>query len=676
MRRSTRIDQPGKAVGKRTRRVTKPKQNRPATPTPSRPPAGKIHTPPFAGNRRLDLYICLLLLVLTLAIYSRVVHFDFLNYDDPEYVTENVHVRGGFTWAGVAWAFTSFHAANWSPVTWLSHMADCQLFGLRSGWHHCINVLLHAAAALLLFAALKKLTGARWPSAFVAFLFALHPLHVESVAWIAERKDVLCALFWFLALWFYARYAQRPGAARYALVLLAFCLGLMAKPMIVTLPFVLLLLDVWPLRRANRLAVLWEKAPFFLLAAGSAVVTVLAQEQGRAVKSLVAMPFGLRIENASVAYAAYIVRMLWPANLAVLYPYRHTLPVWQVLVAALALVAITVLTIRRARSQPYLAAGWFWYLGTLVPVIGLVQVGAQSSADRYTYVPTVGLAVMVAWGAADFLDRRPDARRAIAISAAAVCLACAGMTWFQLRYWADSGRLFQRAVDVTRDNYIAHNNLANYYLVHLRNDEAMEHISEALRIKPAYPEAHVNLALVLRRSGKFDAAEREYQTALRLQPASLDAYSGYGALLVAQGRMQEALRMFAAGVELEPEYADGHYDLGRVLASLGRTNEALAQFQETIRLRPDHVDARHTMGVILLTHGRLDDALAQFRAEAQLKPDDANVHYTVGTLLASAGRLDEAIAQFTEALRIKPDLDSARRGLESARAQRARLPLR
>jgi Flp pilus assembly protein TadD len=625
----------------------------------------------MTGGRRRDLYICLLLFVLTILVYSQVAHFEFVNYDDPDYVTENAHVRGGLTGAGLIWAFTSYHAANWSPITWVSHMADCRLFGLRSGWHHLSSVLLHALAVLVLFAALKRLTGARWPSAFVAFVFALHPLHVESVAWIAERKDVLCALFWFLTLWCYARYVERPGVARYLLVVLPFCLGLMAKPMIVTLPFVLLLMDFWPLARKNPVALLREKLPLFGLAAAAALITFLAQQQGRAVRSLAAIPFGLRVENALVTYGRYIVRMFWPVHLAVFYPYRPELPAWQVVTAATALVGITVLAIRLLRTHPYLAVGWFWYLGTLVPVIGLIQVGVQSSADRYTYVPMVGLAMMLGFSAADFLSRHRGAKTAITIAAGAICAACLALTWLELRYWRDSGSLFEHAIEVTRDNHIAQNNLANYYLVHMRNQEALGHIQEALRIKPAYPEAHTNLALVFRRLGRLDESEREYRTALDLQPASAEAHSGYGALLIVEGRPIEALREFSAAAALRPDDAAAHYNLGRVLAALRRTDEAMAEFHETLRLEPDHAEARHSLGVTLLSRGRLNEALSQFRAEAELKPDDASVHYNLGTLLESVGRIDEAIAQFSEALRIQPDFDAARRSLERARAQRA-----
>ncbi len=614
----------------------------------------------------------MLLFLATVAVYGQVRHFDFVNFDDPEYVTENNHVRAGLTPDGLAWAFTSTDLENWFPLTRISQMADYQFFGLRSGWHHLTNLLFHALATLLLFAALKRMTGALWCSAFVAFLFALHPLHVESVAWIAERKDVLCGFFWCLTLWCYARYAQRPGVGRYLLVLAAFCCGLMAKPMAVTLPFVLLLLDVWPLRRANRLAILWEKLPLFAIAAGVSVVTFIAQQEGHAIQSLRTVPAGLRVANALVTYCRYIARMFWPAKLAVYYPYSHKLPLWYVAAACVVLAAITVVVLRWCRSYPYLAVGWCWYLGTLVPVIGLVQVGGQSSADRYTYLPTVGLAIMLSWGTADLLKRFPRARTVVAVSALAVCSACMVLTWLQLRYWAGTESLFRHAVDVTADNYVAQNNLADYYLSKLRNDEARAHVIEALRVQPNYAEAHVNLATILRRAGKMDEAEREYRVALTLQPRNVEGHSGYGALLFNEGRNNEALREFWEAVQLRPESADGHFVLGRMLAALGHTDQAIPEFIEAIRLQPEYADAHHSLGVALLSRGRVNGALAQFRAEAQLKPADASVHNNLGRLLASLGRFDEAIAQFSEALRIKPDFDAARKSLEATVARRDR----
>ena len=616
-----------------------------------------------------DLYVCVLIAAATLAVYSQVVHFDFLNYDDPDYVTQNVHVRSGFSWDNAGWAFSSFHAANWSPLTWLSHMADCQWFGLESGRHHAMNALLHAAAAVLLFAALKRMTAARWPSAFVALLFALHPLHVESVAWIAERKDVLCALFWFLALYWYAGYARKPGAFRYALAMAAFCLGLLAKGMIVTLPLVLLLLDFWPLRRTNWRRLVLEKVPFAALAAGVSVLTFLAQRQGYTVRSLAVFPVGVRIENGLVTYATYILRTIWPANLAVFYPYRFSIPLWQAAAAAMLVAGISIAAARRARENPYLFVGWFWYVGTLIPVIGLVQVGAQSSADRYMYVPMAGLGIMLAWGGAELLRGH---RRAAIVLGACVIGACAAVTSTQLQYWANSGSLFQHAAEVARGNYVAYNNLAQFELSRMDNQEALKNAESALRIRPAYPEAHTNRALALRRLGQLNESESEYQTALRILPVSEPAHAGYGALLVTEGRMPEAWREFALAVQLRPDDDDAHYNLGRALAALGRTDDAEAEYREAIRLQPANADARHSLGFLLLSRGRMAEAIGQLRAEADLKPGDASVHYSLGTLLASQGRYDEAIGQFSEALRIKPDFTEAQRRLEMARVQRDR----
>ena len=629
-----------------------------------------VAAPDREGQRAREWCVYLLLFLATFAVYGQVRHFDFVNFDDPEYVTGNNHVRAGLTWNGAVWAFTSTEHANWFPLTWLSHMAAYQVFGLRSGWHHLANALIHALAALLLLAALLRMTGALWRSALVAFLFALHPMHVESVAWIAERKDVLCAFFWCLTLWCYARYVQRPGAGRYCLVLGAFCCGLMSKSMIVTLPCVLLLLDVWPLGRAKRWAVLWEKLPLLACAAGVSLATYVSQQQAGAVRSLGSLPGALRVENAIVTYMVYIGRTIWPAKLAVYYPYNHNLSGWLVAAAGAALGGITVLALSRLRRYPYLAVGWFWYLGTLVPVIGLIQVGGQSSADRYTYLPTVGLSIMLSWGAADLLRWKPRARTAATVLMAIAGPACLVLTWFQVRTWTNSGTLFQHAVDVTTGNYIAENNLADYYLTHMRNEEARGPVLAALRLKPDYVEAHINLATIYRRTGKFADSEREYETALALEPESVDAHSGYGALLLSQGRTSEALGEFERVVELSPQYPDGHYDLGRLLDAVGRRDDAMAQFHETIRLRPDYAEAHHSLGVSLVGRGRLDEALAQFRTEAQLEPGNASVHYTMGQLLASMGRLDEAIAEYSEALRIKPDLAAARRSLEAAQERR------
>ena len=648
-------------MGKRARRA--------APPVPA-PAVSLAAAPNPERNRRLEWCVYLLLFLATAAVYSQVWHFDFVNFDDPEYVAGNRHVISGLTWEGLRWAFTSTGAANWFPLTWISNMAACQLFGAASGWHHLINVGFHVLASLLLLAALRRMTGALWPSALVAFLFALHPLHVESVAWVAERKDVLCAFFWCLTLWCYARYVERPSALRYAWVTLAFAGGLMSKSMIVTLPMVLLLLDLWPLRRPLRLALLREKVPLFALAAGVSLLTFISQRQGHAVRSLTSLPLATRLANAVLTYAVYIGRMFWPAKLAVYYPYSHHLPAAAVTAAGALLAGVTFLTIRRLGRDPYLAVGWFWYLGTLVPVIGLIQVGGQSSADRYTYLPTIGLTIMLAWGAADLVKRYPRAKAAVAAAAGSALCACLVLTAIQTSYWANSGSLFEHAVGVTTGNYIAENNLADYYLTEMRTEEARAPVLEALRLNPYYPEAHVNLATILRRTGQMSQSEQQYQDALRLQAINVEAHAGYGALLLQEGRNEEARAQFAQVVELRPEDADAHYDLGRVLAALGRGDEAMAEFSEAVRLRPDQAEAHHSLGVALASRGRFNEALVEFAAEARLKPDDADIHNYMGMLLASVGRIDEAIAQYSEALRIQPDFAAARKGLEAAQARR------
>jgi tetratricopeptide (TPR) repeat protein len=644
-----------------------------------KPAAGKPQTPPSVRPWWPDLRVCLLLLVATLAVYSQVRHYDYVNYDDADYVGKNMHVRAGLTAGGLVWALTSFDAANWFPLTWIAHMADTQLFGMESGWHHLTNVWLHALAALLLFAVLKRMTGARWPSALVAFLFALHPLHVESVAWVAERKDVLSAVFWFLTLWCYARYVERPGPGRYLEVVLAFCAGLMAKPMIVTLPFVLLLLDVWPLGRVPRRivpgkALLREKLPLLALAAGASVVTYLAQRHGGAVAPLAGIPLALRIENALVSYVAYIGDMFWPAGLAVFYPHPHAFSVWRVAAAGLVLAGISLAVARQFRRRPYLAVGWCWYVGTLVPVIGLVQVGGQSRADRYTYVPMIGLSIMLAWGLAELVARRPRARKAVIAAVVAACSACVAVTWFQIQYWATSETLFRRALDVTSDNFTMHNNLAEYYLERQRNEEARDHASEAVRINPYYIDAHVNLATALSHLGRIGDSEMEYRKALELQPANVEAHSGLGAALAVQQRTAEALAELQTAVRLKPEYADGHYNLGKALASLGRNQEAAAEFAAAVRLEPDRPEAHHSLAIALADQGRLSEAVSEFAAEAQLRPGDADTEYNLAIALARSGRLDEAIVHFSEALRLRPGFEAARQNLETARSQRNASP--
>jgi tetratricopeptide (TPR) repeat protein len=623
-------------------------------------------------DTRFLLAIYAVLFLATLLVYAPVLRFDFVNFDDPDYVTRNAHVQSGISGESITWALTSGEAANWFPVTRLSHMLDYQLYGLRSGGHHFTNVLFHALAALLLFAFLHRATGARWPSAFVAFLFALHPLHVESVAWISERKDVLCAFFWFLALWGYVRYAEKQNAGRFLFVLSAFGLGLMSKPMIVTLPFLLLLLDYWPLRRPLTKGIILEKIPFFVLAAAASVITYLVQRAGGAVRAVETFPVGMRIENSLASYVVYAAKMFWPSRLAVFYPYPRSLPAWHVLLAGVLLAGITVAVVRYVRSDPYLAVGWFWYLGTLVPVIGFIQIGAQARADRYTYVPAIGLGIMAAWGAADLLRRWPRAKTALAASAAVVCCFSIAATASQIQHWKNSESLFRHALDVTNDNYLAHHNLG-VALAQIpgRLPEAIAHYQAALQIKPDSPQAHTDFGNALAQiPGRMPEAIAEYRTAVLISPDSPIPHNDLGNALSAMGRLPEAIAEYQTALRLKPDYSDAQnnlrlaqsntaewqYNMGVDLAKSGKAAEAIPHFEAALRLKPDYVDAHNNLGVTLAGSGRVAEAISHFETALKIDPDSAAAHVNLGIALSGVpGRMPEAIAHFQAALRIRPD---------------------
>jgi tetratricopeptide (TPR) repeat protein len=582
---------------------------------------------------RSGIWIYLALLAAVFLTYGRVLHFDFISFDDPVYVTENQHVQTGLSWAGVAWAFGSSVAGNWHPLTWLSLMLDYQLFGLDGGWYHFTNVCIHALSAALLFTVLTRITGSRWKSGMVAFLFALHPLQVESVAWVCERKDVLSALFWMLTLWAYAGYASQPGRGRYTLTLFLFCLGLMAKPMLVTLPIVLLLLDRWPLQRGIRII---EKLPFFAASIAVSVVTYLVQRGGGAVVSFEQVPVSVRFENALVSYAAYLLKMVWPVNLAVFYPYSRGPLLGPAVIVGIAICATTFLVIRVLPRRPYLAIGWLWYLVTLLPVIGLIQVGAQARADRYTYIPMIGVGIALVWGVSETLDAWPRVRLGMATAACSVCLV---LTWHQVSYWRDSISVYQHAIDVTSYNYLARFNLASVLEARGNPAGAVAQLRETLRIQPYFASAHAEL----------------------------------GQLLAKQGQPEEALKELQSAVRLEPENADPHLRLGSVLGSLGRAADAAVEFSEGLRLQPDNADGHYNFGIALAQEGKLKDAAREFRATVKLRPTDVEAHFNLGIALAELGQTDESIAQLSEAVRIKPEFTEARRALEDLIGQKGRL---
>ena len=538
-----------------------------------------------------DRAVYLLLFVTTLLVYSQVNNFAFLSFDDSQGLLGNPQVRDGLSWSGIAWAFTTGYASNWFPVTWISHMLDFQLFGLDPGWHHLTNVLIHSVSTVLLFALIKRMTGRVWESAFVAFVFALHPLHVESVAWISERKDVLFAFFWFLTTWLYLDFLDKRTIGKYLLAVLAFCLGLMSKQMIVTLPFALLLLDAWPLRRKDVRTMVLEKVPLVALAIAASFITLMAQKRGGAVQSLASMPVAARVANALMAYVIYIANFIWPTGLAFFYPYPARWPVGEVLFAGFALVAMSVVVALAFRARPYLAVGWFWYLGTLAPVIGLIQVGHQARADRYTYVPLIGISIMVAWAAAEAFEKWPRAKPVIRALAMSVCFWWLLVTWVQIKYWKDSAALYTRAIAVTDANYLAHLNLGVDLAAQGRYQAALGELYTSIEQNPDQAHARNSLGGVLFNLGRKDEAIEQFSQAIRLEPQDAEPHSNLGNALVDAGKPDDAIRELNTALRLNPGMANAYFGLGRVLVLQNRPRDAAAYFSEALRINPGFREA-------------------------------------------------------------------------------------
>jgi tetratricopeptide (TPR) repeat protein len=594
-------------------------------------------------------------------------HYDFVSFDDPSYVSDNPHVAGGLTWAGVTWAFTTGHAGYWIPLTWLSYMAEVQAGAVNAGGHHVTNVLLHIANTLLLFALLRRSTGATGRSLLVAALFAAHPLHVESVAWITERKDVMSTFFLMLAILSYVGYVRRPSAGRYVVVAAWFACSLMAKPMAVTFPFLLVLLDVWPLSRvtvgrdgtaASQAAprrVTWksavlEKVPLLALAIASGIVTLVAQHSVGAVANPENVGPAARVATALTAYTTYLWKTVWPAGLAAFYPYQSAARLWAAGGALLVLVGISVLVLR-LRRYPYLAVGWFWYVISLVPVIGLIQVGNQSMADRFTYVPLIGLFILVSWGVPSLFRTRQRVVSALAVSAV---VACAVVAHAQVQAWKSDDTLWTHALDVIPDNFFAHNSLGRRLYDGGRTNEAAQHFSEAVRLGPDFPDAHNNLGLVFLRQGRLDDAIAQFREAIRLGPTA-EALNALSAALAQRGDLDEAIARGLEAVRLEPGLAEAHYNLGLTLARLGRLDDALGSYAEARRLKPDLAAVHRGMGEALAQLGRLNEAISAYREAVRLEPASPDARHGLGVALAAQGHLDEAIAQYTEAVRFAPD---------------------
>jgi len=519
----------------------------------------------FAANltrKQLTAAICFALAAVTLLVYSPVLRHEFVNYDDPDYITNNAHVKAGLTWPGIIWAFQSTDARNWHPLTWISHMMDCQLFGLNPAGHHLMNVLLHTANSLLLFLLLKNLTGAIWRSFFVAALFAWHPLHVESVAWAVERKDVLSAFFWMLTLLSYARYTQNKSKAGYFLALIFFACGLMSKPMVVTLPFVLLLLDFWPIQRFNNSTIqrlFVEKIPFFALSLGSCLVTYSAQSG--ALWSSGSLSFQFRAANALMSYVRYISKIFWPADLALIYPYPHYWPFAGVVVAGGLLAILSAIFILQAKRFPYLAIGWFWFLGTLIPTIGLVQAGVQSMADRYTYLPSIGIFIIAVWGVNNLLDSHPQKIKFAAFAGGIALAACLAVTSIQLKYWQNSLQLFWHTIQVTTDNYAADDCMGNALENIGKNAEAEKLYVEAVRVEPDYPMAQFHLGMILLERGDSDEASNHLAIAAQLSPRNPVMQYDFGTYLSQHGKPDEAAAHFVAALAAKPDFVEARQQL-------------------------------------------------------------------------------------------------------------------
>jgi protein O-mannosyl-transferase len=674
----------------------------------------------FDWKSRLPLLIGFMLLLATLALYWPVLHCEFINYDDHPYVVGNSHVHAGLTLQGCRWAFGIGYACNWHPVTWLSHMADCQIFGLDPRGHHLTNLLLHLANTLLLLKVLRRMTGALWPSALVAALFAWHPLHVESVAWVAERKDLLSTWFFLLTLWAYGSYVEQSkvqsskSKVRYTLAIFLFALGLMSKPMLVTLPFVLLLLDYWPLRRLELevpgaicrklCSLLLEKTPFFALSLISCVITLIAQKRGGAVVPLQVIAFDSRCWNALVSWLRYVMKLFWPQDLSVIYPYVLQWPLSLIGLAAAFLVAVTLLALKCRRRAPYFPVGWFWYLGTLVPVIGLVQVGEQAMADRYTYIPSIGVFMIISWAILRMTARWPRWRPALAGGVLLALAACGWTTRLQVRHWRDGVTLFEHALAVTENNAVAHATLGlalmdkgklaeavvqyeaalrispEYSLAHNdlgvalarlgRLDQAIAHYQTALQINPKDAEAHFNLANALNpgfvdtyavsgaaRNHRADApqAREHYQTALRLYPHYVNAHINWGNLELTVGELEAAITHYQDALRVDPLAALAHFNLGNALAKMGKTKEALGAYTKAVSIEPGDSLARFRLANLLVSRGDFEEAIPHYRQVVKLDPRHFAAWGNLGSALAQLGEYQEALQCFTEASRIQPD---------------------
>jgi tetratricopeptide (TPR) repeat protein len=602
------------------------------------------------------------------AVYWPVYNYEFVKYDDDTYLIKNTNIQSGLNFKSFRWAFTAGYESNWHPVTWLSHMLDYQLFGKWAGGHHLTNVLFHILNTIILFYVLMRLTGSIWPSAFVAAVFALHPLHVESVAWVAERKDVLSTLFWLLTMWAYVRYVENPGFRWYLAAIILFVLGLMSKPMLVTVPFVLLLLDYWPLQRKISYRLLTEKIPFFICAAISGVVTFLVQKSSGSMADIKVFGLTTRINNAIVSYVMYITKMFWPSRLAVLYLHPGDgLPMTMVFACGFLLMLISICFIIWARRHKFLIAGWLWYLGTLVPVIGLIQVGEQAMADRYSYMTLTGLLIIIAWSAKEFAPKWHHRNTILALLAVIISAALALTSSQQLKCWKNSLTLFEYALRVDKDNYIMRSNYATYLGEIGRLDEAIEQFNELLKTKSDLPEIQNNFGNALLKSGgNIQQAIEHFRLAIKYKPDFPPAYLNLANALKKQGRLEEAVSYYKQALELKPDLVDAYMNLAIALKELKRFDEAIECCNKVLEFKPDNIIAHGYLGVVLAAVNKNDEAIREIRFVLNARPDDAEMHRNLGILLERKGQISEAIESYRTSLQIDPKNTETNQLLEDA----------
>jgi protein O-mannosyl-transferase len=586
--------------------------------------------------------LALVLAAVVLAVFWPAVGNDFVNFDDDRYVIDNTAIQRGFDAESLRWAWTTTHMANWHPLTWMSHMLDWRLFGADAAGHHATSVVLHALNTSLVFLALETMTGAAWRSALVAALFGLHPVHVESVAWASERKDVLSTCLWLLTTLAYLAWTRRPTRARYALVALGLALGLTAKPMLVTLPATLVLLDYWPLGRLRSTRDLWtrvrEKLPLLLIVAASSVATMLAQRSGGAVGSLEVYPLAVRFGNAAIAYGTYLWMTVWPFDLSILYPHPKTVSGWRLAASLVALAVLSALALRERTRRPWLLVGWLWYVGTLVPVIGLVQVGDAALADRYTYVPLLGIFVAVAW-------TLPALPRLVPAIAAVILALLAARTRAQIGTWRDSVAVWTQSLAVEEQNPVAHNNLAFVLDDRGETAAAIAHLERALVLRPDYLTARVRLGNIFLAQGRLDAARAQFAAGVAIDPTSVAALTNLGKVLTDQGHPAEAIPLHERALAIDPMSAITELNLGMALVAQERTADALVHFDRALAIDPDSAHAHNNRGNMLLAEGRAEEGLRAIERALELDPKFGKAHGNRAVALMLLGRLDEAWAE-------------------------------